>query len=676
MKKFTFIVAMVLSSAALVAQTIVSTTAQNKKVVLEEFTGIHCTYCPDGHKIAGQIVAAHPGNVFAINIHEGSYATPGAGEPDFRTTFGTAISAQTSLAGYPAGTVNRHLFPGWSQSTSNPGTAMSRSKWAQASDTILSKPSYVNVAATCTINISTRVMTVYVEGYFTGTTAPASMKLNVAINQNNVEGPQTGGSSNPSQVLPNGNYNHQHMLRHLLTGQWGEDITTTTQTTLFTKTYTYTVPADINGVAMELGNLEVIVFLAETQQEIITGNQAVMTFITPPGVSVADLKTENMTTIPALCGTSVTPSVKVTNLSTVSVDSFNVQYVYNNGTPVTQLVTTPLAAGANTTITFPAVTLTASANGVEFNANFNNVYHLVDMTTGNNNSGTGLFYVMPAATIGATYTEDFESYAAGTEEIDHTIVKNPNEAPVFTITKALVSGLPQDLGGYAASTSSFFVNYYNIAAGSVSELIFHKLNFASNTQQGLRFDYAYAQYSNENDKLEILVSDNCGSTWTPVWSKAGAALKTAEPVSSGNFFPEAAQWASANIDLSAYASKPEVIVSFKMTSDYGNNLYFDNINFYNNTTIGIEDVVAENSANVMPNPAENLISINIQLAETSDVQYSVVNYMGQVVLNANLGNLNKGMHAEKVNIDALAAGVYFVKIQMNDQLITEKLIVK
>jgi len=113
-----------------------------------------------------------------------------------------------------------------------------------------------------------------------------------------------------------------------------------------------------------------------------------------------------------------------------------------------------------------------------------------------------------------------------------------------------------------------------------------------------------------------------------------------------------------------------------MTSDYGNNLYFDNINFYNNTTIGIEEVATENSANVMPNPAENLISINIQLAETSDVQYSVVNYMGQVVLNANLGNLNKGMHAEKVNIDALAAGVYFVKIQMNDQLITEKLIVK
>ena len=34
------------------AQTFVSTIAENKNVVLEEFTGISNTYCPDGHRIA------------------------------------------------------------------------------------------------------------------------------------------------------------------------------------------------------------------------------------------------------------------------------------------------------------------------------------------------------------------------------------------------------------------------------------------------------------------------------------------------------------------------------------------------------------------------------------------------------------------------------------------------
>ena len=47
----------------------VSTTPSNKNVVLEEYTGVNCTYCPDGHKIANQIVAANPDRVFVINVH-------------------------------------------------------------------------------------------------------------------------------------------------------------------------------------------------------------------------------------------------------------------------------------------------------------------------------------------------------------------------------------------------------------------------------------------------------------------------------------------------------------------------------------------------------------------------------------------------------------------------------
>ena len=37
------------------AQTIVSTTPENKNAILEEFTGIYCVYCPDGHLIANNL---------------------------------------------------------------------------------------------------------------------------------------------------------------------------------------------------------------------------------------------------------------------------------------------------------------------------------------------------------------------------------------------------------------------------------------------------------------------------------------------------------------------------------------------------------------------------------------------------------------------------------------------
>ncbi|HPS51776.1 MAG TPA: hypothetical protein PK892_13800, partial [Bacteroidales bacterium] len=45
------------------AQTLVTTKTLNKNVVLEEYTGIHCTYCPEGHAIAASILENHPGRV-------------------------------------------------------------------------------------------------------------------------------------------------------------------------------------------------------------------------------------------------------------------------------------------------------------------------------------------------------------------------------------------------------------------------------------------------------------------------------------------------------------------------------------------------------------------------------------------------------------------------------------
>ena len=56
------------------AQQFVSTTPQNRNVVIEEFTGINCPNCPDGHVVANNIMDAYPGRVWAVNIHAGNYA--------------------------------------------------------------------------------------------------------------------------------------------------------------------------------------------------------------------------------------------------------------------------------------------------------------------------------------------------------------------------------------------------------------------------------------------------------------------------------------------------------------------------------------------------------------------------------------------------------------------------
>ena len=263
MKKVLSLVAAMFAMGAVMAQTIVSTQPQNRNVILEEFTGYNCQYCPDGHKKANEICADHEGRAWAINIHTGGYAT-GSG---YETDYGAAIASQSNLSGYPMGTINRHLFSG-------NATAMSRGDWANAANTILAMESPVNIAAEGSINVDTRVMTLHIEIYYTANSNNATNLLNIALLQNNVFGPQVGASTWYPEMVVNGEYRHMHMLRDMLTGQWGVEIPAT-QGTFIDTTITYTIPQSIGSVPINnIADIDVVAFVAEGHQEILTGTKA------------------------------------------------------------------------------------------------------------------------------------------------------------------------------------------------------------------------------------------------------------------------------------------------------------------------------------------------------------------------------------------------------------------
>ena len=360
MKKLLLSIFTLLGVVSAFAQTIVSTTPENRNVVLEEFTGIHCVYCPDGHKKANEYAAAHPGDVVLINIHTGSYATPGTGEPDFRTSWGSSIAGQTSLSGYPAGTINRHQFAGLEQNTTTPGTAMNRGNWATAGNQVLAEPSYLNVGATAEIDAGSRTMTVNVEVYYTGNSPQTSNWLNVAIVQNNIEGPQTGGSSfYPAMVLPNGNYLHHHMLRDLITGQWGEEITTTTTGSLYSNTYTYPLPADYTGVEVNIGYIELAVFVTETHQEAVSGIKVEPTYVN--FTTQNDARVYGIKLPEYVCGTDVTPMVRIQNLGGTNLTSLSFEASINGGTAVPYTWTGNLSSFQEEEVYLDPVTYTPQA---------------------------------------------------------------------------------------------------------------------------------------------------------------------------------------------------------------------------------------------------------------------------------------------------------------------------
>jgi hypothetical protein len=331
------------------SQTIVSTDTENKKVILEEYTGIHCTYCPDGHEIAQSLKDQYPDNVLLINIHVGGYATPSSGEPDFRTSFGEAIANQSNLTGYPSGTVNRQYF---SSLTMNGGTAMGRGGWNTAASQVLNQSAYVNVGVEATINVQNNELTVHVEGYYTADSPESTNYLNVVLTQNNTLGPQTGGGMGSD-------YNHMHRLVHMLTGQWGEVISTTSSGSFIDETFTYTIPADYNGVDVPLSELNVIAFISETQQEIISGAEYTPTFdgleySNDAAVMGVD---ENLN---GNCGETASPSVVVQNNGYDPITSLSIEYSINNGSAQTHNWSGSLGSLESTSIELPSINYSPS----------------------------------------------------------------------------------------------------------------------------------------------------------------------------------------------------------------------------------------------------------------------------------------------------------------------------
>ncbi|MEO8069012.1 MAG: Omp28-related outer membrane protein [Flavobacteriales bacterium] len=249
MKKTLTLIAM--GPTLAMAQSLVSTDPQLRTVLLEDFTGIHCGYCPEGHVIGDNLEDMHTDQFVFVGVHAGGFAVPNTGEPDFRTPEGTAIDAHFAPTGYPNGVIDRHTFAA--------GTSLGRGAWDGATTEALGFTSPVNVGVESSFDAGTRDLTVNVVLYYTDNSPGGNDYIGVLLKESNIIGWQTDYGPNGN----NANYNHTDVLRHYLTDVWGDEVTTTTQGTTVTRSYTWNVPVDLN-----IANCEVVAHVGEYQTDV------------------------------------------------------------------------------------------------------------------------------------------------------------------------------------------------------------------------------------------------------------------------------------------------------------------------------------------------------------------------------------------------------------------------
>lgn len=93
------------------------------------------------------------------------------------------------------------------------------------------------------------------------------------------------------------------------------------------------------------------------------------------------------------------------------------------------------------------------------------------------------------------------------------------------------------------------------------------------------------------------------------------------------------------------------------------------------TSVGIVHNTIVSDFGLYPNPAQNTVNINFELATLSDVQLEIKNLLGKTVYTSKYKTSNHSFK-EQINVSTFNKGVYFVVITVSDKPYTKRLIVE
>jgi hypothetical protein len=112
-----------------------------------------------------------------------------------------------------------------------------------------------------------------------------------------------------------------------------------------------------------------------------------------------------------------------------------------------------------------------------------------------------------------------------------------------------------------------------------------------------------------------------------------------------------------------------------MKNGGGNNVYVDDIKIYDPTAVGINEVYkAALNYNVYPNPVNDQLNVEFNLLERTNVLGEIFDISGRKVETLFNSDFSLGTHQIDYNTSDLNAGVYFIKITLEGESFTKRVI--
>ena len=637
-KNYLIIILLIFCVHFINAQTFVSTTPENKKVVAEELTGIHCYACPFLHNSLNEFSIANPGQVFIIKVHAGGFAwgcappnpeEPNAPNPDFRYAgdqdyINLLQNCSTTSCTYPSWAANRRTFPSL---TSYGGPAMSGTNpnfVPTAINELLSEPAFVNIATQVDINDTSNQLEIDIEAYYTANSPNATNYLHILILQDGYIGPQSSGHVyNIDYVVsdgPNGNYQHseydylhQDRLVDAIYSFSGDPITSTSEGDVIERSLTYDVPDYYVGayggsVEAFASRLKVVAFITDGNEVInVSGDSAPM-----PAKDLAVINLADTESIVDDINEPQSISARIFNYGESSASNFEISFQVDSGDIVSETFDGSIDSWGYLDYTFNTQLDTSSwVADVDYSITVS-----VDSTDDENPSDNFFSSIMNVYSY--CYPSMDCSFGDGLQNFTFVDINNDSGCEGYgdfiTISTDIEQGETYDMSfttGYGDQYFRVWIDYNDDLVFSAEEIVVDNPVLASGQGAG-----------SYNGSVSITI---------PTDAPLGSHLMRVKT-----------SWQSPVPDDACEVSQ------YGETEDYSVNIV---------ESLGVQ-ILDDSLVDIFPNPSNGLFNVEVHGIQ---LDYIVTNMLGQQIEK---GKFDIGSHS--INLRDQENGIYFVTLISSD----------
>ena len=381
-------------------------------------------------------------------------------------------------------------------------------------------------------------------------------------------------------------------------------------------------------------------------KKIFPNNDAGVIAVTKPGSRV--------------CTSSEAPVVTIKNYGKINLTSVRINYQIDGTGPVTTFNWTGNLA-RNQTAT---VTLATAALGAVGNHSINVYTTLPNNVADEDPTNDALakpYTVSQVLPLPGSVTEEFSST---TFPPANWLVINPNGDMTWTRNATIGNKNPG---------SAYFNDFANTTVDRVDDLAMPNYSYSNIDSIFLTFNLSHVTRTlpgttgSRLDTLTILLSKDCGNTFTTIYKKWGEDLQTVNDPNFQStmldFKPLPNQWRKDSLNLGKWLSATEPLfqVMFRFSGNIENNFYLDDVNIRSQV---LPQKLKNDGYLVLPNPFRSTFNIWHYQVPTSLRYVNVYNSAGQLVWSRAYPAGSEKLIT--VDLSSKAAGMYIVNIGYDD----------